>query len=382
MALWLSKKKKRSESMKKRFGRNVLQRGNRQFHQRIFWVLLAIVLILAVFSLLKAMGLLIPAQPTPLIIENTIDLASLSLDQKIAQMIIVAGQKWNLQAWTRMQLGGIHLYAKANENIFQETVSQFQEKMVIPFFVTLDLEGCQNPFAAFKNFTAASEITTPDAALKKGGEEGAYLSTLGITVNFAPVVDLEDTIWKCRSFPGEPEMIATLAEAYVSGLQKENILATAKHFPGKTLVVQDPHKYLVAANISTADLLPYRRLSSSVKAIMISHVISSGSVDSQGIPAAASSEAVLILREGFDGLIITDEVNMLGLKKFYPTLDEMYLAVFKAGNDVILNFNEDPHEIQRMITVIKKAVERGEIPEERIDASVRRILQAKGFNVS
>ncbi|MBS3169124.1 hypothetical protein J4210_01445 [Candidatus Woesearchaeota archaeon] len=367
---------------KNRTWRNVFQGGNRQFHQRIFWILLAVVLILAVFSLLKAMGLLISAQPTPLIVENTIDLASLSLEQKIAQMIIVAGQKWNMQAWKRLQLGGIHLYAKANESIFQETIGQFQKGMAIPFFVTIDLEGCQNPFAVFKNFTAASEITTLDAALKKGEEEGAYLSALGVTVNFAPVVDLEDTIWKCRSFLGDAEMIAVLAEAYVSGLQEENILATAKHFPGKTLVVQDPHKYLVAASISAADLLPYQRLSSLVKAIMISHVISSGSLDSQGIPAAASPEAVRILREGFAGLIVTDEVNMLGLTKFYPTLDKMYLAVFKAGNDLVLNFNEDPYEIQRMIAVIKEAVERGEIPEERINASVRRILQAKGFNVS
>lgn len=350
--------------------------------QITFFVLLIIIVILAAFSIAKAKGLLIRAQPTPPIILNEVNLDSLTLEQKIAQMIIVAGQKWDMAAWKKMQLGGIHLYAKANEIIFSETIQQFQEGMVIPFLVSVDLEGCQNPFAAFKNFTAATDITTTEKALEKGIEEGEYLSSLGITVNFAPVVDLEDSIWKCRSFPGEAEQVAALAEAYVSGLQKEEVLATAKHYPGKTLVVRDPHKFLVTAVISSEDVFPYKKLAAYTKAMMISHVISSGEVNSQGVPAAASPEVVQELRNNFTGLIITDEINMLGLKKFYPTLDAMYLAVFKAGSDLILNFNEDPQEIQRMISVVKKAVLKGEIKEERIDASVRRILRVKGFTIT
>ena len=87
------------------------------------------------------------------------------------------------------------------------------------------------------------------------------------------------------------------------------------------------------------------------------------------------------LRQDFDGLIISDEIHMLGLKKFYNSIDEMYVAVFKAGNDVVLNFDNDPNEIYRMIQLVKVAVERGDIPEAQIDASVTRILKAKGFTV-
>ena len=72
---------------------------------------------------------------------------------------------------------------------------------------------------------------------------------------------------------------------------------------------------------------------------------------------------------------------MLGLKDFYTSLDEMYVGVFKAGNDIILNFDRDPNEVYRMIQVIKDAVIRGVIQEEQIDDSVERILQLKGFNV-
>ncbi len=358
-----------------------LKSGALKIQRTLFFVLLIIVIILAAFSIAKAKGLLIKAQPAPPVVLNKISLDALTLEQKIAQMVIAAGQKWDMSAWKKMQLGGIHLYAKANKSIFSDTVQQFQESMVIPFFVSVDLEGCQNPFAAFRNFTAAVDVTTTNQALEKGLEEGEFLSSLGITVNFAPVVDLEDAIWKCRSFPGEAEQVAALAEAYVSGLQEEDVLATAKHYPGKTLVVRDPHKFLVAAFISADDVFPYQKLAASTPAIMISHVISSGEVNSRGAPAAASPEAVQKLREKFEGLIITDEINMLGLKKFYPTLDAMYLAVFNAGSDLILNFNEDPQEIQRMISVVKKAVLTGEIKEERIDASVRRILAAKGFIV-
>ena len=349
--------------------------------KRIFFFLLMVTLLLGFLAVAKATGLLISAQPVPVVEGNTVFLDFLTLDQKIAQMIIVAGQKWDVKVWKKMQMGGIHLYAKANESVFRETIAEFQEGMVIPFLVSVDLEGCQNPFAAFKNFTAAADVTTDEEAWEKGFEEGTYLSSLGITLNFAPVVDLEDTIWKCRSYPGDAQQITDLAGAYVSGVQNKTVLATAKHYPGKTLVIHDPHKYLVEATISEDDVYPYGKLSSSVKAVMISHIISSGAVDSQGVPAVASAEAVSDLRQEFDGLIITDEINMLGLRKFYPNLDELYLAVFKAGNDLIINFNEDPNEIRRMIMVVKKAVLRGEINEERIDASVRRILAAKGFIV-
>ena len=80
-------------------------------------------------------------------------------------------------------------------------------------------------------------------------------------------------------------------------------------------------------------------------------------------------------------MIISDEISMLGLKNFYPTSDALYIAVFKAGNDLVLNFDEDPNEIYRMIQVVREAVLRGEIPEEQIDTSVKKILDAKGFVV-
>ena len=256
--------------------------------------------------------------------------------------------------------------------------------MPVPFFVTADLEGCISPFGFIRQFTAASDINTTDEAFQKGVEEGMFLHRLGFNLNFAPVVDLKDDIWKCRSFLGDEAKVAELAQAYLAGLQTQKVLGTAKHYPGKTLIVKDPHKYVVTAEIGRKDVYPYGYLveKGEVKAIMVSHVISSGQIDSLGIPSVASKKVLDDLRTHFNGLIVSDEIHMLGLKNYYGSLDEVYVAVFKAGNDVILNFDKDPNEIYHMIQVVKAAVERGEIPEAQIDASVTKILKAKGFTVA
>ena len=130
-------------------------------------------------------------------------------------------------------------------------------------------------------------------------------------------------------------------------------------------------------------MFPYQDLidKDSVQAIMVSHLITFGEVNSEGKPSDASQKIITNLRDNFDGLIITDEINMLGLKNFYDSLDEMYIDVFKAGSDIVLNFQNDPNEVYRTITIIRDAVDDGIISEDRIDASVRKILTTKGFIV-
>lgn len=351
----------------------------------LFCFLLVINLVLGGLNLAKAQGLFIPAQPKPLVVNGVIDLDDLTLKQKIAQMVVVLGLDYYAAVLKKMQLGGLHLHSRGSEEVFRETIAHFQQDQEIPFLITVDLEGCVNPFANYKEFKAASEVRSLGEAFEKGKAEGQYLHSLGFTLDFSPVVDLEDEIWQCRSFLGGAERVSELANAYMLGLQDEGILATAKHYPGKTLVIKDPHKYLTAAEITEEDIYPYKSLieKGTVKAIMVNHLITFGQVNSEGKPSVASQKIVHGLRQtlGFKGLILTDEINMLGLKKFYNTPEEMYLDVFKGGADLILNFNQDPHEIYHMLEVIEQAVLQGEIPKERIDESVKRILEFKGFKV-
>jgi len=352
-------------------------------HKKIFYLLLVLVLVLGSLNIAKAKGFFIPEQSAIPVSNGVIDLDSLTLEQKIAQMVIVAGLKENYYPWRNMQLGGIHLFALQTAHIFNNTIIDFQYEMPVPFFVTADLEGCVTPFSHLRAFTPASNITTVGEAYEAGFREGEFLRDLGFTLNFAPVVDLDDQIWNCRTFPGDERIIAELAEAYTLGLQAQGVIATAKHYPGKTLVVKDPHKFIVTADIDERDVYPYQYLieKGDVKAVMVSHIITSGEVNSEGIPSVVSRKVIADIKEKYDGLIISDEIHMLGLKNFYTSVDEMYVAVFKAGNDIILNFDRDPNEIYRMIQIVAAAVQQGEIDEEQIDNSVRKILEAKGFEV-
>ena len=349
----------------------------------LFVFLLTINVVLAGLTVAKSRGLLIPGQPDPVVVNNVVDLDDLTLEQKIAQMVVVLGVEYYSTPLRKMQLGGIHLHAMKGIEQFHKVVGKFQEGMDIPFFVTVDLEGCVNPFSSFMEFQLASEVESIGDSFQKGKSEGKFLSELGATINFAPVVDLDDQIWNCRSFKGDKEKVSELANAYVLGLQDEGIIATAKHYPGKTLVIKDPHKFLAAAEITEDDLYPYDFLieKDSIKAIMISHLITYGKVNSEGKPSDASQRITDELIAKYDGLIVTDEINMLGMRNFYGSLDEMYLEVFKAGPDIVLNFNSDPNEIYRMILLIKEAVKDGDISEKRIDKSVKKILEAKGFIV-
>jgi beta-N-acetylhexosaminidase len=351
--------------------------------RRFFFLLLTIVLILGIINIMQVKGLFIPQQPILNIKGDTIKLSSMTTEQKVAQMVVVAGLRENRIPWRNLQVGGVHLYALQTEHIYNNTIIDLQFDQPIPFFITADFEGCVTPFAHIRNSTSNAEIDNIGASFEKGFREGEFLSKLGFTLNFAPVVDLEDSIWKCRSFPGSPEKVGELAEAYILGLQTQGVIATAKHYPGKTLVVKDPHKFIVAATINEEDVRPYDYLAAKgdVKAIMVSHVISTGEVDSRGVPAVVSRRLINNLKKDFDGLVISDEIHMLGLKNFFDSVDEMYIAVFAAGNDVVLNFDQNPNEVHRMIEIVAQAVDDGKISEKQIDASVTKILEMKGLKV-
>ncbi len=354
-----------------------------KFVEKVFIVLAVSLLFFASVDIAKAQGKLISTNGEIIVRSGVIDLDDLSVEQKVAQMIVVAGEDYHVEAWKKLGVGGIHMYARGSAKEFKSSIDSFQEGKAVPYFVSVDLEGCLNPLAAFYQSVPVSQIRTPGDAFQKGLDDGRELSGLGFTLNYAPVVDLDDTIWGCRAFMGTVETKEILAQSYILGLQDTGIIATAKHYPGQALVISDPHKFLVSADITEDDVAPYEYLfrKGDVKAVMVTHVIGSGAVNSHGVPAVADPEVIASIRSQFDGLIITDEIMMLGLKNYYSSTDELYLAVFKAGSDVVLNFNNDPYEIEMMISVVSSAVRSGEVDINRVDSSVTRILEAKGFTV-
>lgn len=319
---------------------------------------------------------------------NTIDLNSMTLKQKISQMLIVFAKDSNADEFQQMLVGGIFVNAQETEENFKDKINLFQDNAIIPLFVSTDMEGCRNPFENFKDFSKFSEISSTEESYLVAKEEGEYLKKLGFNMNFAPVVDLEDTIWQCRSFIGDTTEISNKAKAYIKGMRENHIISVAKHYPGKTLNIADTHTNPGYATIEEEDLIPFdESIKYGVGGVMVSHMIVDGNANSESKPAMVSEFLTKSLSNKFTGLIITDEIGMVALKEYYTDntgftdFNQLFIDLFKANNDMILIFDKKPKKIYSMVNMIERAIMKGEISEGRIDNSVKKILEMKGLTV-
>jgi beta-N-acetylhexosaminidase len=187
-----------------------------------------------------------------------------------------------------------------------------------------------------------------------------------------------------RTFGDNPQIVSTMAEAYLQGLQQSGtVVGTLKHFPGLGEVAADPHisvPYLTRprSDLETIDWAPYRTLirQGNVHAVMVTHEIVTA-IDSTR-PSSLSYKVVTgILRNelGFQGVVITDSLTMEGITAYYSEGQAAALAV-EAGDDLLMGAYA-PSGVVDMINGIKKAISAGEISQQRIDDSVRRILMLK-----
>ncbi len=219
---------------------------------------------------------------------------------------------------------------------------------------------------------------------KTGKYIGEHCKRLGVHFNFAPVVDIntnsKNPIIGNRSFGEDRDNVTEKALAFMNGMQSAGVLANAKHFPGHGDTDQDSHHALPTINFSekridSVELYPYRRLiTEGLSSVMVAH-LNVPSLDSSGFPSSLSKHIITdILKEslGFNGLIFTDALTMKGAADFDETGD-IDLAAFEAGNDVML-MSED---VGIGITKIIEAYNRGDITENRLAHSVKKILMAK-----
>ncbi|HLV27415.1 MAG TPA: glycoside hydrolase family 3 N-terminal domain-containing protein [Gemmatimonadales bacterium] len=225
-----------------------------------------------------------------------------------------------------------------------------------------------------------SERNARDAGRVTGREAVA----IGIHLVFAPVADVNNNpanpVINIRSFGEDPAAVAGMVSAFVSGVQQAGAMATVKHFPGHGDTDTDSHHALplVPANraqLDTVELVPFRSaIASGVAGVMSAHIALPAVQDS--VTPATLSPAVMddLLRDelGFSGLAVTDALTMEGIGRGYTTEESAVLAV-QAGSDVLLM----PREVERTISGVEAAVRRGDISAERIEASLRRLLEWK-----
>lgn len=323
---------------------------------------------------------------------------SMTIDQKIGQLFMIAAYSNKDEKHQQLienlvqqhQLGGL-IFMQGTPLKQAELTNRYQQKSKIPLLIGFDGEWgltmrLKDAYQFPWNMTLGA-LRNDELVEEFGKKLGQQLKRIGVHINFAPVVDVNtnplNPIIGNRSFGENKLNVTEKAIAFTKGIQSEQILASAKHFPGHGDTDQDSHKTLPIVNFDVArldsiELYPYKKLiESGIGSIMVAH-LNVPSLDTlKNIPSTLSYKIVTeLLKEklAYKGLIITDALNMKGvLNGGEPGSVE--LAAFLAGNDLLL-FSE---KIPEAITKIKLAVESGLITPERLNYSVEIILKSKYF---
>ncbi len=334
-------------------------------------------------------------------------ISKMSLSEKIYQMIFAtpeslsgegvvthAGEKMK-EAFFEKPVGGIILfdYNLVNDNQAKDLISNMQECSEIPLFIGVDEEGGivsragKNPDISVTHFPPMQDIgKTKDfnEAYKVGKTLGKELKALGFNVDFAPCADLlinkENKEIGSRSFGSEPEPVSLMVDSCVRGFLEENVMTVLKHFPGHGSTSSDSHKGYSYSGRTKEELLEneFLAFSAGIEAgadfVMISHATFEEATG-ENIPSSLSKEVIsswLKDELGFEGIIITDSFSMGAICNEYSD-KEAVLSAIKAGCDMILM----PKNIENVHNIVFEAVKAGEIEEERIDESVKKILLRK-----
>ncbi|MDP3058617.1 MAG: glycoside hydrolase family 3 N-terminal domain-containing protein [bacterium] len=329
-------------------------------------------------------------------------LNSLTLDEKIGQLLIIGFTEPNpsVRALSLIQdhkVGGVILFRR-NYNDFAGAISLnnqlhlWNQDHPLPLFIGIDEEGgtVSRLPAGGTRFPDAHVLgKIGDVALTEKVAEtmAKELKALGVNMNFAPVLDIAispTSPLARRSFGPEASLVAAQGVSFVAGHKKQGIIAVPKHFPGHGDTATDSHGKLprILVNRETffaRELAPFRAaILSGIDALMVGHV-SYPNIDPSGVPATRSKIILTeILRREllFNGLIITDEIEMVAFLAQEKLLAPAIVQSLLAGVDIFIVGHTYSVQLE-VIAAIKQAVVSGHLTIERIDQSVLRIIKVK-----
>ncbi|MCC8251567.1 glycoside hydrolase family 3 protein [Saccharothrix luteola] len=293
----------------------------------------------------------------------------------------------------KYHLGGIVYFAwsgnTANPAQVAALSNGIQRVSAIPALISTDQEygvvsRIGEPVTPFPGNMALGAARDPEAAGEAALIAGRELRAMGVNQDFAPVADVNvnalNPVIGVRSFAEDPELTAQLVEAQVRGYERGGVSATAKHFPGHGDTAVDSHTGLPVIGHSREDwerldAPPFRRaIAAGIDSIMTAHIVVPA-LDPSGDPATLSRPIITgVLRDrlGYEGVVITDSLGMAGVRQEYGD-DRVPVLALKAGVDQLLM----PPDIDLAFNAVLAAVRDGELTEQRIDQSVRRILRMK-----
>ncbi len=324
--------------------------------------------------------------------------STLTLDQKIGQLFMVPAwsdpkhmyfnDKQMVDWISKYGVGGIIFFQGGPQNQLKFT-QRYQDMSQIPLLIGMDAEWGLS-MRLDSTILYPRQLTLGalrDVSLIKdyAAETARQLKRIGVHFSFSPVVDINNNpknpVISNRSFGESREAVVQASEAFMHGLQENHILACAKHFPGHGDTDTDSHEDMPVIPFSkerldSLELYPYRPLmQQGLSSVMTGHLYVPAYENRPGIPASLSSALIQDLLKkqmGFQGLIVTDALNMQGVAKHFKP-GEMEVMAIQAGNDILLF----PSNIPKAIEAIKAKLASGELSMERIDESCYKILQSK-----
>ncbi|MCM0648170.1 glycoside hydrolase family 3 protein [Clostridium swellfunianum] len=265
------------------------------------------------------------------------------------------------------------------------------QRMPIPLLIATDQEGgivarVTEPATVFPGNMALGATRSVDYATKMTSIMGSELRKLGINFDLAPVLDVninpDNPVIGVRSISENADLVAQLGAAQIKGYQSQNIVASAKHFPGHGDTNKDSHYGLPIINhdlqtLNEIDLKPFKAaIATGIDSIMTAHIVVPA-LDNSGLPATLSKPILTdLLRNklGYEGIIITDSLGMSGAN--VVPADRVAAEAVLAGADILLN----PPDVDVAYNGVLNAVKSGEITKKRLDESVFRILKVKMKN--
>jgi beta-glucosidase-like glycosyl hydrolase/CubicO group peptidase (beta-lactamase class C family) len=338
-----------------------------------------------------------PVAPVPASAWARATLSRLSLAEKVGQMIGVraaglmkpatSADAARLRRQVKQLGAGTVVVFEAEAARLPGALNELQGLGRVPLLVAADLERGVS-FRIRKGvvslpYAMAIGATRSEEAARFTGEVTAREGrALGIHWAFAPVADVnnnpENPVINIRSYGEDPALVARLARAFVEGARSGGLLTTAKHFPGHGDTSTDSHLHMATIDaarerLNAVELLPFRSVvEAGVDSVMTGH-IAAPALDPSRAPATVSSPMAEVLRRdlGFSGLIVTDGLDMAGVRG--AATGEAAVRAVRAGADVILL----PPRPEATARALVAAVGTGRIAESRIDASVLRILAFK-----
>lgn len=353
---------------------------------------------------------------------------AMSVDEKVGQMLMPDFRNWQKQGESKAtgftvmndevgsiikkyHLGGVILFAEnvvGTEQTARLTDGLQKASPELPLFITIDQEGgivtrLQTGTNLPGNM-ALGAARSEKYAYQTGEIIGKELSSLGVSVNFGPALDVNNNpanpVIGVRSFSSNPELVSKLGIQTIKGLQSQNMAATTKHFPGHGDTAVDSHYGLPLVShdkerLRSVELVPFQKaIDEGVDMVMTAHVqfpafddtTYTSKKDGQEImvPATLSKKVLTgLLREemGFEGVIVTDALNMKAIADNFGQEEAVVLAL-KSGVDIALmpaqvNSLQMEGNLSSVFNAVKIAIDTGDLPIEQVNNSVQRILELK-----